>query len=163
VSSTVSAISARTISSVFSLVLKVVVPLWIVLFGVPTVLLWLNMMHGAAGGPVHEGITWFFLILWIAGSVFFFLVPMRLKRVRIGENGLYISNYIREISVPFDSIKDVTFNRWIRGNPITVHFRDATAFGDRIMFLPRPDFDFRNWNKPHPVIAELRRLAGLKD
>ena len=152
--------AAKTISSVFSLVLKVLLPaLWICAFGATTVLLWLKLMHGREGGPPDEAMI--FLILWTAGSVSsFLLIPMRLKRMRIGQNGLYISNYLQEISVPFESIKDVTFSRWIPG-PITVHFRDDTAFGDRIVFLP-VDFNFRNWNRPHPVIAELRRLAGLK-
>ena len=60
-------------------------------------------------------------------------------------------------------IQDVTASRWIRGNPITLHFREATAFGNKIVFLPliRLDWNPRRWSEPHPVIAELRQLAGI--
>ena len=50
---------------------------------------------------------------------------------------LYVSNYIREISVPFSEIIDVRQNRWINYRPITIYFRDATEFGGKATFMPK--------------------------
>ena len=71
-----------------------------------------------------------------------------------------MSNYRKEISVPLSEISDVTENRWVNMHPVTIHFRRDTAFGQRVMFMPavRPFAFFSS----HPVVAELKRLAGNK-
>jgi len=83
-----------------------------------------------------------------------------LKRVRVDDKFLYVSNYQNEISVPFNLIADVTENRWVRNHPVTIHFHSATEFGDKITFMPKSRMTFRPWSS-HPVVAELKQLAHL--
>jgi hypothetical protein len=100
-----------------------------------------------------------FLAGWIAGAIFIVWTCAGLKRVRIDSRLLHVSNYLREIAIPFDDIVDVTQNRWINIRPVTIHLRNATEFGSEITFMPRHDMLF--W-KMSPVVAELKALAGLE-
>ena len=61
---------------------------------------------------------------------------MRLKKVRAHETAIYVSNYLKEIRIPSNAIRDVTENRWINIHPATIHFRFSTPFGDSIVFMP---------------------------
>lgn len=80
----------------------------------------------------------------------------RLRRVRVTEAGLLVSNYLREILVPWTMIADVEWVHRRRG-PWYVHlsFRQHTALGRRTMFLPR-----WGWGS-EDIVAELRHRAGL--
>lgn len=99
-----------------------------------------------------------FLVAWSLGTTFILWANAGLKRVRIDERQLHVSNYSREICVPFSAITDVKQNRWINSRPITIYFRDATQFGDQVTFMPKQRIQF--WSVD-PVVNELKRLAGL--
>ena len=99
-----------------------------------------------------------FLVAWSLGTTLILWANAGLKRVRIDERQLHVSNYSREICVPFSAITDVKQNRWINSRPITIHFRDATQFGDQVTFMPKQRIQF--WSVD-PVVNELKRLAGL--
>jgi hypothetical protein len=99
-----------------------------------------------------------FLVAWSLGTTLILWANADLKRVRIDERQLHVSNYSREICVPFSAITDVKQNRWINSRPITIYFRDATQFGDRVTFMPKQRIQF--WSVD-PVVNELKRLAGL--
>jgi hypothetical protein len=99
-----------------------------------------------------------FLVAWSLGTTFILWANAGLKRVRIDERQLHVSNYSREICVPFSAITDVKQNRWINSRPITIYFRDAMQFGDQVTFMPKQRIQF--WSVD-PVVNELKRLAGL--
>jgi len=73
---------------------------------------------------------------------------------------LFVSNYVREIGIPFSAIVDVRQNRWLNSRPITIYFRGATQFGDRVTFIPKWRFRIQFW-RIDPVVDELKQLAGL--
>jgi hypothetical protein len=106
---------------------------------------------------------WLFLGATVLGGLFLYWGCMRLKRVDLDEDALYISNYLREVRVPLRDIEEVTENRWINIRPVTVEFRRDTDFGPRITFMPKT----RWWSfwRAHPVVGELeaaaRRSRGL--
>jgi len=92
------------------------------------------------------------------GTAFILWGGAGLKRVRLDSTSLYVSNYMKEITVPLNMIADVTENRWINIHPVTVHFRVNTEFGQKITFMPTVRF-FSIWSS-HPIVAELKHLAG---
>jgi len=134
-------------------------PAWFTGFGIATLNLWLGNFLGRTGAPPPDATKWKFLIGWVFGSAFILWTNSGLKRVRVDSENLYVSNYLREISVPLTMITDVTENRWLSIHPVTVHFGSMTGFGQRITFMPPLQY-FGLW-RTHPVVAELRRLAGL--
>jgi hypothetical protein len=85
-----------------------------------------------------------------------------LKEVRLANGILYISNYMQEIAVDAGNISHVSENRWLNINPITIHFKQETAFGNRIKFMP-PSRGLAGLFSPHPVVDELRTAAKLRE
>ena len=148
----------RTISSGQTILVKFIFPVvWIGGFGLGTMALWLAPLHARGGAPPPE-MKWLFLAVWIAGSAFVLWLSAGLKRVRLDEETIYISNYVSEISVPLGLIEEVTENRWINIRPVTIQFRHPTEFGDKISFMPKTRV-FWPWN-PNPLVAELQALAA---
>jgi hypothetical protein len=152
--------STKLLSSKLTFLTKFVFPaLWIGLFGLGTLELWAGKMTGKDGTPPPVEIKFLFLTMWSVGSVFIWWTCMRLKQVRVGDQSIYISNYLKEISIPIGMITDVRENRWINIHPVTIHFRGDTEFGQKITFMPERRF-IAPW-KRHPVVDELRLLAGI--
>jgi hypothetical protein len=87
------------------------------------------------------------MIYWLCG---------RLKRVAIDADGLVVSNYAREIRVPWGSISRVAGSRMINPPHITVTFNHDMDFGASIIFMPpvRLLWPFQE----HPAARELRDL-----
>jgi hypothetical protein len=142
-------VQERTLSSAWTFGAKFLFPaIWISAFGYVTVL-W-------SGGPSQ--MKFVFLVVWIAGTTSILWANAGLKRVRMDERQLYVSNYVQEIHIPFSAITDVKQNRWLNSRPITIYFRDATEFGDKAKFIPKWRIQF--W-RIDPVVNELKQLAGL--
>jgi hypothetical protein len=142
-------VQERTLSSAWTFWTKFLFPaIWIIAFGYVT-FLW-------SGIPPETKFV--FLVVWIAGTTSILWAYAGLKRVRMDERQLYVSDYFREICVPLSAITDVNQNRWINSRPITIYFRDATQFGDKVKFMPKQRIQF--W-RIDPVVKELKQLAGL--
>jgi len=143
------------LSSAWTLPAKFVFPvLWISGFGLGTAFLWFNTFHPPA--VIKCGL----LGVWVIGSAFILWACAGLKQVRIDERQLFVSNYLRELCIPFSAVREVSQNRWLNIRPITIYFRDTTEFGDRATFMPKMRFAIRFWHVD-PVVDELKRLAGL--
>src|SRR2546425_9541844 len=124
--------SARLLPSRETFVMKVVFPiLWIGGFAAATVSLF-SFPHswpGAEGGAPDPEPQWTFLTITIVGALFIWWACVRLKRVRMDDHALYISNYEKEIAVPLANVAEVTENRWINIHPVTLVFHAPTEFG----------------------------------
>lgn len=140
----------RTISSAQTFFTKFVLPgLWIPIFGGAVVVAWMGLMPPEIKAAI--------LLAWLVGATIMWRTCARLKRVRLGDGTLYISNYFREIRAPLAEIEEVTENRWTNIHPVTVRFRHETDFGSLITFMPKVRM-FGLW-RSHPIVAELRKLA----
>ena len=73
------------------------------------------------------------------------------------EKSLYISNYFTEIVVHLSDVAEVIGYRWSSNYPVTIRFCVATAFGWRIIFLPKVRYSFFG---PHPVVEQIRRAVA---
>jgi hypothetical protein len=149
----------RTLSSAQTFWMKFVFPtIWISMFGLATLALFLGALRGPDNSPPPEDMKWGFLAAWVGGTAFIYWASARLKKVRIADSALYVSNYLKEVRIPLDAVADVTENRWINIHPVTIHLRTTTDFGDRITFMPK--IRIFGW-RSHPVVAELRGLAHV--
>lgn len=136
--------------------MKFVFPIvWISLFGFGTSKLWWSaLVERNADFPAH--MKYEFLGLWLVGTFFILRNSFRIKRVRIDNGNLYISNYFHEVVVPFEEIARVTENRLMNIHPVTVDLRNATKFGKRITFMPTLLIvPFAS----HPIVERLQLLA----
>jgi hypothetical protein len=155
----------RPLSSGRTFVTKVVLPtVWLAGFAVATVLLLKTPgLTDPDRSLLPPEMKWLFLGGIMLGAWFLYWHCVRLKRVEIDEQWLYVSNFLREIRIPLGDIEEVTENRWVSTRPITVEFRRETEFGSSIIFMPRPRW-WKFW-QAHPVVGELeaatRRVRGL--
>lgn len=147
----------KTLSSDWTLWTKFIFPSgWILGFGSAAILLGSRVINDAMPALPAFG----FFVAWILATALVFWMGAGLKRVRMDERQLYVSNYFRETSIPFTAISDVKQNRWLSTCPITIYFRDATDFGDKVKFMPKKRLQF--W-RIDPIVNELKQLAGLAD
>lgn len=155
----------RTLSSAQTFLMKFIFPsLWLVGFATATVVLFTTGGGGdAPRSPPLAELKWFFLAATVLGGAFLYWGCMRLKRVEIDDQWVYISNFVRETRVPLRDIEDVSENRWINIRPVTIGFRRDTEFGPRVTFMPKTRF--RGFWQAHPVVGELegavRAVRGL--
>lgn len=147
----------RTISSAQTSFLKLVLPaVWIGGFGLAAALLFRSGDH--LGDRPPPDTNWVLLAALAITGVSIYLWGVRLKRVVMTNGELRISNYRREIIVPFSEIAEVTENRWVNVHPVTVQFVHRTGFGHRIVFMPKARL-FALFSS-HPIVGELRSAAA---
>ncbi|HWZ43614.1 MAG TPA: hypothetical protein VNW97_09050 [Candidatus Saccharimonadales bacterium] len=134
--------------------MKIVFPIiWISGFTTGTVILFFF-----ASDPNIAFLRWIFLFITAVGVPGIWWSCMRLKRVRMDDRALYVSNYKTEIIVPLSNVAEVTENRWINIHPVTIKFYSETGFGSQIVFMPKAR-PFGLWFS-HPVVGEIRSAVA---
>jgi hypothetical protein len=136
---------------------KVIFPgFWISVWGFVTLRSFLGGSEDA-----DPDAKWMALGVLVVGFAFIYWSCIRLKAVSVDDNFLYVSNYLKEISIPLSEIYDVTENVWINSHPVTIHLSSPSEFGDKIIFMPKTRF-FALFSS-HPVVKELKVLARSKN
>ena len=142
-----------TISSAATIFYKFVFPtIWIGLFGVGTI------AQLVKTGFTDETRAPFIGLLF--GILIFYASCIRLKKVEIDNDNMYVSNYFSEIEVEKSNILYVEEVRFFNTRPIWIYFREPTAYGKRILFIPsqRPISIF----KDSPMVKRLIKFADLE-
>jgi hypothetical protein len=145
-----------TLSSRATFVMKFVFPaVWIVGFGVSTVV----MLRGARGAAPHAvSGTWMLTALWLVCSAVLLWFCAPLKRVRLRDGRLLVSNFRSEVEIAPQNIARVTQNKWVNVRPITIHLRAPGVFGKRITFIP-PSHVIVAFHQADRLVAQLERFA----
>jgi hypothetical protein len=137
----------RRLSSAYTFIYKYVyTSLWIFGFGGSVVVIFFNSRMSRE--------FWILGSVWILGLFGIVLFCARLKRVRMNEKHLYISNYLREVRVPLNSVTDVRDMNRISLQAVSLKFLPSTPFGSSVTFIPQ--IRFRNMSEPHPVVKEIK-------
>jgi hypothetical protein len=154
----------RELSSRWTFIAKYVVPgIWIPLVGSQVVAVYrfpVKVIHTGAGDALSlEPVD--YLLFWLLGSAFFLWFALSIKRVRLSDGAILVSNYLNEWRVPFGLIESVSQNRWVQQRPVTIRLRADVGCGTTVKFLPpHRRFLFRFW-KEDPLVSQLRALAGI--
>ena len=112
-----------------------------------------------------------------------YLVNVPLKRVRLEDGYLLISNYSTIIEVPISEVQNVLeitsytsphpkdvlgkylYRRYsfllLRSYRIFIIFENPTKFGKWIMFIPRIPRRLSSYVGDHEIVKELKDLAGI--
>ena len=99
--------STKTLSSLQTFYKAILPTLWIGGFAIGTV----AMFASPDPQPDIASTKWIFLFFTVAGTLVLRWACMRLKRVRMDDKALYISNFITETIVPLSNVAEVTENR----------------------------------------------------
>lgn len=146
----------RQLSSKLTFLTKIILPaVCITMWTVITLTMFLGF--GESRQPLPK---FLFLGFSIGGTAILYFTVMKYKAVSIDDDFLYVSNYLKEISIPLSNIRDVTEIRRVRGHPVTIHLQIPSEFGSKITFTPKAKgFRFFSAN---PLVEELKELARLK-
>ena len=148
----------RELSSSVTVWWKFIFPaIWISGFGAGTAALWLGAFHGRDNQPPPDWMRWQFLLMWLAASVWLIWSSRRLHRVSLREDTLIVSNFFREVSIPFVAISRVRQSYMSRPTTITIHLDDRTTFGHRIAFIPCGP---NHYLSEHPTTTELKGILA---
>lgn len=143
-------------------------PMWIGAVGYAVWLLWTDPQAALGGrepGASMVALQWFLLALIAASLLVLFAFVVPLKRVQLASDSLRVSNYVREITVPFGAIARVRQHWLPTFRLITLDLRGETPFGHRIIFMPAVPQRLAFWRQSYwhedEMVRELRALAGL--
>ncbi len=144
----------KTISSKHTVITKFLIPiLWIGGFGLKTITSFYYE------GLAINGIK--FLIITIIGALFLSISKsFSVKQVKIDENNLYISNFIKEIKVNKKNITNITERKFTYQKRVWIHFKQPTEFGRKIIFVPKQRWYL--FHSSHPIVSELKKYANLR-
>jgi len=151
----------RNLSSELTGFYKFFPAVWIPVFGLAIACLFVGVFQGTDGAPAPQSLKWLILSVWVVGSILIYFACASLKDVSIDEHSLYVSNYLKEISIPLTDVSDVTENIWWNFHPVTVHLRRRSVFGEKIIFMPERGLLW--FGSSHPVVAQLKKVARLGD
>lgn len=98
-------------------------------------------------------------IVIITVAYLFLWFHLRCKEVSIEGDFLYVSNFFKEIKIPFSEIEKITEFVLINPNPVTIHLKHPTRFGKKIIFMPT--HQFFSFYSSHPIVRELRQSANI--
>jgi hypothetical protein len=158
----------RTVSIRHTALLKfVLTPIWIIIVVYAAWQLLSNpeavLVDRESGSAMAA--RWLLLALLAVSLVVLVAFVVPLKRVQLEAEGLRVSNYIREITVPFGDIARVRQNWLPTFRVVTLNLRTDTPLGRRVIFMPAGPQRMAPWRSDYwredDLVAELRRLAGL--
>ncbi len=122
------------VSTSLTIFLKLFIPtFWIVFFGIFTIAVWLT---DETIGPLSFisfkiGLTAFFLF----GIFMLYLVLMRLKRVEMDDEFIYVTNYFKTFRYPYHNIKKIRESDFLILKTVRIFFKEKGYFGKSIFFV----------------------------
>jgi hypothetical protein len=155
--------STIQVSSGWTLALRLFIPtLWISFFGTLTFVTLFNSHITFGEYNVNYVKIVMVLFVLIFCAIFYFTV-LKLKRVELGDDFIFITNYFTNVRYPLTDLDKLTLEKGILFNYVRVALKGEGVFGKRIVFmlskkrmqkylLQNPDF-----------IEYLRNVEILKD
>ncbi|HMS39915.1 MAG TPA: hypothetical protein PKE69_06805 [Pyrinomonadaceae bacterium] len=145
----------RELSSKQTFFLKIILPIFFTVIFTAAILV---IIVSSKKGEILPLII-IFPLIGLIGIFSMYFTVMRYKKVSVDERFLYVSNYRKEIKIPVSSIADVTETKWVRTRPITIHLKNDSEFGRKIIFTPKMN-GFRIF-ADNPIVAELKESANF--
>jgi hypothetical protein len=101
-----------------------------------------------------------YMIVWLVITVCIYFMTCSIKRVRMDEKNLEISNYFRTETIPITEIADVAGSGMISPKTVWFDLKKECSFGDKIVFIPL--IRFSPGLGQHPMVEELRQELKLE-
>jgi len=125
----------RKLSSISTVFYKIIFPaVWIVGFGLGTIVLFMMEIPLPSGSNVLAGLRLGFLIVWILVSSFLLLLASRLRWVWLEGDYLIVRNYQFEDRVPMSAVRQVRETRTWRPKLIVVETDSTGGVSEQFTF-----------------------------
>lgn len=134
--------SPKRISTSMTLFFRLFVPIsWIVFFGAFTIGLLVTSNLPAVLDNLYFRIG--IILFYLAGLVFLYFTILRLKRVEIDRDFVYVTDYFKTYRYPFHNIASIHEINLYLFLLCTIRFKEKGSFGNKIHFL-ESRIKFRN-------------------
>jgi hypothetical protein len=132
---------------------KIVLPIfWIVMMGGITVAILMSKFAGI-GNTSSLSVKLVMLFVFITGTLFLAFTLMRLKRIEVGQEGVYVTNYFKNVRYPFSEVDGITTTSLVLFSVGTLHLKGKGSFGKSITFIPSPS-RFYSFFEENPGLKE---------
>ena len=146
----------QRVSTNLTLFYKFFVPIfWIVFFGSMTIaaFVYKKDYYGEIPGmPFRIGMVVFFL----SGVAMFFFTLMRLKRVEMSEEHLYVTDYFKHLRYPWQDIEKITESEFAVFKVVTVFLKSPGTFGKKFTFMASRDRYAEFWREHTGLHDQLK-------
>lgn len=141
----------QRISTNATLILKFFIPtVWITFFGAVTVAAFLSKgtFYGIPGSAFKAIVFAFFAL----GCLFWWLTVLRLKRMEIDEEFLYVTNYFKTYRYPFSSVEKLNLKDFRFFKTLVVQLKETGSFGEKMTCIISEKL-FNDFMEGHPKVA----------
>lgn len=140
------------VSTNFTLILKIVLPvMWIVFFSSFTLAVWFSgeMDYGRIS---PDDLRFYLPVFLVLGIVLLYWMVMRLKRVEMDEEYIYVSNYFKTYRYPYHQVEKIKEYDYTLFKTIKIKLKEKGAFGKTIRFIASRN-RLQNFLTSHPNVA----------
>ena len=146
-------ICMERISSNMTLALKFFIPVfWAVFFGVVTIAS-LAYQFDFVGDIPALTFRIVMVVFYLTGLGFLYWAFVRLKRVEISMEGVYVTNYFKHFRYPILDIDRIETNDFLLFKSKTMHLKAAGSLGQKITFVPSRS-KYKKFFAAHPELSE---------
>jgi hypothetical protein len=139
------------LSSNWTLFYKFFIPtFWIVFGGACVIAAWKLGVTMASGVSPTKFAT-LFTISYLAGVAFLYVFTMRLKRVEVDEQYVYVTNYFKNYRYPHHDIDFIEESKMPLFGRAQLHLKAAGSLGNRITYLPVKGW-LQDFLREHPEV-----------
>lgn len=125
----------QQVSTSMTLFLKIFLPaFWIVFFAAFTVAVW-QLDVGSFGGIPIGTFRMGILIFLILGIALLYWSVMRIKRVEMDQDFIFVTNYFKSVRYPWHNIKNIEERDFMIFRTIHLVLKEPGQFGKKITFL----------------------------
>jgi len=142
----------QRVSTNWTLFFKFFLPVfWFVFFGSVTVAV-LSLRYGYVGNIPRGAFQLIVIFIFTSGLGILYFAFMRLKRVEMSDDFVYVTNYFKNFRYPYHNIEKIRYNNFGLFRSVTIVLRVPGHFGKKITFVPNGQF--REFVEEHPELAE---------
>lgn len=138
------------VSSNWTLFLKIFFPtFWIVFFG--SLLFFIVVLNGLGAMSAHPLVKIAAVLIFAMFFAALYFSVMKLKRVEMGEDHFFVTNYFRTYRYSYDSIAAINETDLFVTHLVSIRFTAKSAFGKKVFFISRTDV-WREFIAGHPAL-----------
>jgi len=144
------------VSTNLTLFYKFFIPVfWLVFFGSVTVASLLYSFEYIGQIPAST-FRLIMVLIFLSGAVTLYITLLRLKRVEMSEDFIYVTNYFKNFRYPYHNVEGIRTSRFFFFRIATLTLREPGSFGKNILFIPS-SHRFQAFFEEHPEMKVLLR------
>ena len=125
----------QQVSSNLTLPFKLFIPIfWLVFFGLLTISAWV-VSPETGGALASMNLRLAITAIFLTGAGVLYLTLLRLKRVEMDQEFVFVTNYFKSVRYPWSHIERLVQQQFLFFPIVYIHLKEPGSFGRRLVFL----------------------------